>query len=62
MFYERGSEPQTISNKLSLELILLFWGLLVCISKIFVLFSEYSLKNKFGEFYVKTRTEFTNLP
>jgi hypothetical protein len=28
VFYELGSKPQTISNKLSLELILLFWGLL----------------------------------
>jgi uncharacterized protein (UPF0333 family) len=53
--YELGSEPQTISNKLSLEFILLFWVLLVCISTIFVLFSEYNLKNKLGELYVKTR-------
>lgn len=62
MFYELGDEIQTISNKLSLEFILLFWGLFVCMSTVFVFFSEYNLKNTFGESYMNTRTEFTNLP
>ena len=44
MFDELGSEPQTISKKLSLELILLFWGLLVRISKIFVFFRNITLQ------------------